>query len=95
VRQGSGPVLELHHHRSYLDTESRALENQLKDFASAAVASGQARDVFKAMDPILVLELLFSAFGGMMRAHHEGRVKLTDEALEAAMRACWGMVSAR
>lgn len=87
--------LELHHHRSYLDAESRALENQLKHFASAAVASGQAKGVFKGMDPHLLLELLFGAFGGMMRAHYEGRVKLDRGAIDAAMSACWEMVAAR
>ena len=29
--------LELHHHRSYLDPESQAMENNLKDFAAAMV----------------------------------------------------------
>ncbi len=87
--------LDGHHHRSYLDTESRALENQVKDFAAAAVASGQAKGAFKAMNPHLLLELLFGAFGGMMRAHYEGRVKLDREAIDAAMSACWEMVAAR
>lgn len=81
--------LELHHHRPYLDTESRALDNQLKDFAGVAVAQGQSTGLFKPMDTTLLLELLFGAFIGMMRAHYEGRVKLTDEAIDSARAACW------
>src|SRR5580765_5152966 len=59
--------LELHHHATYLDKESRELENQLKDFASGAIARGQAHGCFKPMNTILLMELLFGSFVGMMR----------------------------
>ena len=32
-------------------------------------------------------------FNGMMRAHYEGRVELTPEALGEAEQACWDMIS--
>src|SRR5215471_11195549 len=51
--------LELHHHASYLDAESRELENQLKNFAAGALARGQALGVFKPFDTVLLMELLF------------------------------------
>lgn len=85
--------LELQSHKGYLDTESRALENQLKEFAAAAFAAGQATGAFRAMDVALLLELLFGAFGGMARAHLEGRLTLDDTAIEASMNACWDMVA--
>src|SRR5262249_31062023 len=81
--------LELHHHASYLDSESRELENQLKNFAAAAILRGQNEGVFKAMDTTLLMEILFGAFVGMMRAHWERRVTLSNEALEQARIACW------
>jgi TetR/AcrR family transcriptional regulator, repressor of fatR-cypB operon len=81
--------LELHHHASYLDAESRELEHQLKSFARGAILRGQSEGVFKAMDTTLLMELLFGAFVGMMRAHWENRVELSDEALENARTACW------
>lgn len=87
--------LELQSHKSYLDTESRALENQLKDFAAAAFAAGQAMGVFKPIDVPLLLELLFGAFGGMLRAHLEGRLVLDERTIEASLAACWEMVAAR
>lgn len=85
--------LELQSHKGYLDTESRALENQLKDFAAAAFAVGQAAGAFRKMDVGLLLELLFGAFGGMVRAHLEGRLTLDETAIESSMRACWDMVA--
>jgi AcrR family transcriptional regulator len=85
--------LELHHHASYLDKESKELESQLKDFASGALARGQAAGVFKEMDTVVLMELLFGAFTGMMRAHWEGRVKLGPASQENARAACWDMLA--
>jgi AcrR family transcriptional regulator len=87
--------LELHQHRSYLDDESRALENQLKVFATGVIAQAQAAGVFKAMDPTLLMELLFGAFTGMMRSHVEGRLELDATRTEAARNACWDLMAAQ
>jgi len=86
--------LELHHHAPYLDAESRALENQLKDFAALAIARGQESGAYKKTSPTLLLELLFGAFVGMMRAHQEGRVKLTADEIDAARASCWDLIAA-
>jgi AcrR family transcriptional regulator len=85
--------LELHHHVSYLDKESRELEGQLKDFGIGAIARGQGLGVLKEMDTVLLMELLFGAFVGMMRSHWEGRVKLTPASQERARVACWDMMA--
>lgn len=85
--------LEFHHHQSYLDDESRALEMSLKTFAAGVVRAAQDAGVFKQMDTMLLMELMFGAFVGMMRATYEGRVDLTEEALEAARKACWDAVA--
>ena len=87
--------LELHHHASYLDAESRELENQLKDFAAAALKRGQALGVLKKMDARALMELLFGAFVGLLRAHWEGRVKLGEVTLEHARAAAWDLISTR
>ncbi|MCA9618468.1 MAG: TetR/AcrR family transcriptional regulator [Myxococcales bacterium] len=86
--------LELHHHASYLDAESRALENQLKDFAAGIVEGAQAAGVLKVMNPRLLMELVFGAFTGMMRAHFEKRVELDSTAIEQAERAAWDAIAA-
>ena len=85
--------LELHHHASYLDRESRELENQLKEFAAGALMLGQATGVIKPTDPKLLMELLFGAFTGMMRAHVEGRLELGEQAILDAREACWQMLA--
>ena len=85
--------MELHHHRPYLDAESRALETQLKEFAKGVCQRGQAMGVFKPMDASLLIELLFGAFIGMMRANWESGVALTPEVIEGARAACWDLVA--
>ncbi|MBA3393386.1 MAG: TetR/AcrR family transcriptional regulator [Deltaproteobacteria bacterium] len=87
--------LELHHHRSYLDAESLALDGGLKQFGVGFVTAAQAKGVLKAMEPMLLMELVFGAFNGMFRAHIEGRITLDDAAMRAAEAACWDAVVAR
>lgn len=85
--------LELHHHASYLDEESQKVENALKDFAAGFVRMAQQTDVFKPMETTLLMELMFGAFVGMMRAHYEGRVKLDPQLIADAESACWDAVT--
>lgn len=85
--------LELHHHRSYLDAESLAAENRLKDFAATMVSQAQADGTIRPGPPALLMELVFGAFVGMMRAHWEGRVELTRDEQVLAEAACWAVVA--
>ena len=85
--------LELHHHRSYLDAESLAMENSLKDFGAMMVMRAQEEGVVKAGPTALLMELVFGAFIGMMRAHWEGRVALTPDEREFAQQACWDAIA--
>ncbi|GMV39526.1 MAG: hypothetical protein AMXMBFR64_12420 [Myxococcales bacterium] len=85
--------LELHHHASYLDATSLGLENTLKSFGAAMVERAQAEGQIKPGPPALLMELVFGAFIGMMRAHWEGRVALTEDDRELAERACWDTVA--
>ncbi|MFO0750555.1 MAG: TetR/AcrR family transcriptional regulator [Myxococcota bacterium] len=85
--------IELHHHRSYLDAESLAMENRLKDFGATMVKRAQDLGEVKPGPTALLMELVFGAFNGMMRAHSEGRLDLTDEVRELAESACWDMIA--
>jgi len=85
--------LELHHHASYLDAESRAVEAQLKQFGAGFVQAAQASGVFKPMDTTLMMEMVFGAFNGMMRAHWEGRVTLDAAAQRDVEQACWDAIA--
>ncbi len=86
--------LELHHHGSYLDDESRLMENNLKDFGSLMVQQAQAQGIVKAGPTALLMELVFGSFIGMMRAHGEGRIALDAEERAIAEQACWDTIAA-
>jgi AcrR family transcriptional regulator len=85
--------LELHHHTSYLDAESIAVDRNLKDFAGGIVRRAQADGLLKPVDPTLLMELVFGAFNGMMAAVYDGRIKLTPALIAAADEACWDAIS--
>jgi AcrR family transcriptional regulator len=84
--------LELHHHASYLDDESRAVDASLKKFGVMFVERAQEAGVLKPMEPILLMELVFGAFNGMFRIHVEGRFALDEASIAAAEAACWDAV---
>ncbi len=84
--------IELHHHASYLDEESRAVDNSLKQFGVLFVERAQKLGGFKRMPPMLLMELIFGAFAGMFRAHWEGRIALTPALTNAAQEACWDAI---
>lgn len=86
--------LELHHHGSYLDAESRAMENRLKEFAALMVQHAQDRGEVRQGSTTLLMELVFGAFNGTMRAHYEGRLEVTDAVAEQAEQACWDAIAA-
>ncbi len=84
--------LEFHHHGSYLDDANKALDTGLKQFAAMVVGSAQASGIIKPVSPVLLMELVFGAFNGMMRAHYDGRIALDDAKLAQAEEACWDAV---
>jgi len=85
--------LEYHHHASYLDANNKSLDAGLKQFAAVVVGRAQTLGVVKQLDPLLLMELVFGAFNGMMRAHFEGRIALDDSRLAAAEAACWDAIA--
>lgn len=85
--------IELHNHSSYLDAESRAIDTNLKEFARAMIERAQGEGILKPDDPTLLMELVFGAFTGMMRAHWENRLELSSEQIASAEQACWDAVS--
>jgi len=85
--------IELHNHRAYLDAESLAMENRLKDFGALMVKRAQELGLVKPGPPTLLMELVFGAFNGMMRAHGEGRLELTDAVRTLAEASAWDMIA--
>ena len=85
--------IELHNHASYLDAESLAIDRSVKEFARTMIERAQGEGLVKPLDAYVLMELVFGAFVGMMRAHWEGRIELDDEVIAAAEQACWDAVA--
>jgi hypothetical protein len=86
--------LELHHHGSYLDKESLAIEHGIIEFGVLMVRRAQQAQAIKEADPLLLMELVNGAFLGIFRASVEGRLKLTKELLMTAEQCCWEAIRA-
>jgi AcrR family transcriptional regulator len=84
--------LELHHHSSYLDEESNAMEKQLNEFSGMMIRRAQGEQALKEMDPELLRAFAEGAFIGVFRAGLEKRVPLTIATLMAAEQLCWEAV---
>jgi AcrR family transcriptional regulator len=87
--------IELHNHASYLDGASLAVDRTIKDFAHAMIARAQGAGLVKPLDAWLLMELVFGAFVGMMRAHWEGRLALDAALIAGAEQACWDAIACR
>lgn len=85
--------IELHNHQSYLDAESKAIDGTTKTFAHMMIQRAQTEGIVKPIDTWVLMELIFGAFVGMMRASWEGRVQLTPEIIAGAEQACWDAVA--
>jgi AcrR family transcriptional regulator len=86
--------LELHHHGSYLDLESKRIENQVIDFGVEMVRRAQAEQAIKSLPAELLVELVNGAFLGVFRAALEGRLPMSMATLMDAERCCWEAVRA-
>ena len=86
--------LELHHHGSYLDKNSLAIEHGIIEFGAAIVRRAQEAQAIKEANPLLLMELVNGAFLGIFRAGIEGRLKLTKELFAVAEQCCWEAIRA-
>ena len=86
--------LELHHHGSYLDAESKAIESGILDFGIEIVKRAQASQALKPLEPALLMEFANGAFIGVFRAGLEGRIPMTKASFVAAERCCWEAIRA-
>jgi AcrR family transcriptional regulator len=84
--------LELHHHESYLDEESKALEQQgLSQIESFfAVAAGAV----KPYPPAVLGAVVWGAFCGLIRAFQTGHLELDDETVKRVEQCCWEAIRA-
>ena len=85
--------LELHHHHSYLDQKSRAVEQRaltpIRDF----VVLAQTRKVIKPMAPEAIIALVYGAYVGLVRAAEEGYLELEPKVIEGTEAAVWDAIA--
>ena len=86
--------LELHHHASYLDETSRALESRVIDLTRELIVVAQREQAMKPLAPELLMTMVYGAFVAIVRASNEGRLPFDDETLAAAEQCCWEAVRA-
>ena len=81
--------LELHHHASYLDDESRAVEARILDLTRAFIMRLQIEKVVKPLAPMTLMIIVYWSFIGLTRCAQEGRIDLTDEVLAQTEQCVW------
>jgi TetR/AcrR family transcriptional regulator, repressor of fatR-cypB operon len=86
--------MELHHHASYLDAESRALEARMLDLFTNVVTAAQARGELKAGPPRLLMAMVMGAFVGVIRSCVEVDQPLEDADWKLAEQCIWEAIRA-
>lgn len=86
--------LELHHHASYLDDESRALEARMLELFTNVVTAAQARGELKAGPPHLLMALVMGAFVGVIRSCIEIHQELDSADWKLAEQCVWEAIRA-
>jgi AcrR family transcriptional regulator len=81
--------LELHHHLPYLDEESRRIENEMLQVLAAFVSSASDAQVFKPLDPALLMAIVYGAMAGLIKASWQGYLTLTPRLIEQAESCAW------
>ncbi len=81
--------LELHHHASYLDDASRAIEERVIATATAFIQQMQAKKLVKPLPPGVLMAVAYGALVGFVRAGAEGRLSLDPESFAAAEQCAW------
>ncbi|MCA9640089.1 MAG: TetR/AcrR family transcriptional regulator [Polyangiaceae bacterium] len=85
--------VELHNHAAYLDDESLALDKRLRDLAQSGVVSGQSAGILRDGNPVVLMEAVFGAFAGVIRAHLEGRIVVDDRLTDYLEGVLWSIIA--
>jgi AcrR family transcriptional regulator len=86
--------MELHHHASYLDAESHALEARMLELFTNVVTAAQARGELKAGPPRLLMSIVMGAFVGVIRSCVEVDQPLDQADWKLAEQCVWEAIRA-
>jgi hypothetical protein len=80
---------EIHHHASYLDAESRAVEQRMIDLIVTFIQQSQTRGEIRKAPPFLLIGLVMGAFIGVVRWAAESGLELTPALWALAEQSSW------
>jgi AcrR family transcriptional regulator len=86
--------LELHHHGSYIDKNSREVERALLQTIRDIVVRGQRQKQLKPIAPEILMATAFGAFVGLIRAAEQKHVLLLPEVIRASEEVVWDAIQA-
>lgn len=81
--------LEMHFHAPYLDQASLAVEDDVMEFVRTFVRSAQASGALRALDPDVVIAIVFGAFVNIVKQQAIGRLEVTDQVMDDAEDCLW------
>ena len=81
--------LELHHHASYLDAESRAVEQRAYTLCGSLLALMKDRGAVKDIDAGILMTVVYGALIGFVRGAWEDRYPLDSEHIATAETCIW------
>lgn len=81
--------LEMHFHAPYLDQASLAVEDEVMEFVRTYVRSAQRAGAIRALDPDVVIAIVFGAFVSLVKQQAIGRLDVTGSVMEEAEECLW------
>jgi AcrR family transcriptional regulator len=81
--------LELHNHHSYLDAESKVIEERITQFGLEFIRQAQQRGDIRNVEPMLLIGIVLGAFVGLVRRSAECGLVLDDAAWNTAEQCVW------
>lgn len=81
--------LELHHHGSYLDAQSRAIEAQLLGTAKSLVDGAIASQILKPVPGELLMAIVWGSFRALIQGGCEGLIQLDSVMISQAEACVW------
>ncbi|HET6611323.1 MAG TPA: TetR/AcrR family transcriptional regulator [Kofleriaceae bacterium] len=81
--------LELHHHASYLDADSRAMEERVYTLSESFLGWMRERMAIKDLPPPIMMAVVYGALIGFVRGAWEGRYPLDETHIAAAELCAW------
>jgi len=85
--------LETHHHESYLDEESRALDTGLLEDTREFVRRAQDSGAVRSMDADMIIALVFGSFTGLIKTTAARRLEVTAALVTETEECVWTMIS--